>query len=99
MRKLLFVILTVISAGLASAEDAKYNATMTGIMCGACKQKVRLALAKLDSTQINFTAGEKEGETKVTFVSKKASLTKDDATKALGEAAKEFTVVTLAKAS
>ena len=90
----------ILSVALASSAlaDTQYSATMTGLTCAVCKAKVKGALTKLDATNIKFAAGAKEGEAKVTFASKKEALTKDDAVKALGEDAKEFTFVTFAKA-
>ncbi len=90
----------VLSVALASSAlaDTQYTATMTGLVCASCKAKVKGALTKLDATNVKIVAGAKEGETKVTFASKKDGLTKEDAVKALGEDAKEFTVVTFAKA-
>ena len=90
----------ILSVALASSAlaDTQYTATMTGLVCATCKAKVKGAFTKLDATDIKIAAGAKEGESKITFASKKDALTKEDAVKALGDDAREFTIVTFAKA-
>jgi len=100
MKKFLTTIfLALTTTGMVIAADAKpvkYTATMTGVVCSACKKTVRDSFAKIGATKIEIKAGAKEGEQQVTFESTKAGLTKEEAIKALGEAADEFKVVTLA---
>lgn len=97
-------LLTIAAAGLTFAEDAKpkavtYTATMTGIVCSACKKKVRDSFTKkIGAIELQFAKGEKEGQQKVTFVSTKSGLTKDDAIKALAEFEDEFEVLALTPA-
>ncbi len=100
-RALTTVILALTTAGTMLAADTKpvkYTGVMTGVVCSACKKKVRDSFAKIGATKVEFTKGDKEGEAKVTFEAPKDSLTKDDAKKALADYGDEFSVVSLAKA-
>jgi hypothetical protein len=101
IRLLITTVLALASAAMLQAEEAKpvkYTATMTGVVCSACKKTVRNSFAKMGASKIEIKAGAKEGEQTVTFESTNAKLTKDAAVKALGEAAEEFKVITLAPA-
>ena len=81
----------------AGATD--YTATVSGVVCSACKAHVTAALKKLPGVEtVNYARGDKEGTATVTFNSSSASLTKEDAVKALGEDAKTYEVITLEKA-
>ena len=86
---------------LSAAEPTKatdYTATVTGVVCSACKEHVTVAFKKLPGVQnVSFAKGEKEGTQSVTFNSSSPSLTKDDAIKALGEDAKSYEVLSLAR--
>lgn len=98
-RILTSALLALTSAGLLLAEDAKpvkYTATMTGVVCSACKKTVRNSFTKIGASKIEIKAGAKEGEQTVTFESTNPKLTKEEAIKALGEAAEEFKVLALA---
>lgn len=99
MKRLLCTsLLALSSAGLLLAENAKpvkYTATMTGVVCGACKKTVRQSFTKMGASNIEFKPGAKQGEQSVTFESTNPKLTKDEASKALGEAAEEFKVLAL----
>lgn len=92
-------LLALASASMVFADDAKsvkYTATMTGVVCSACKKTVRDSFTKIGASKIEIKAGAKAGEQTVTFESTNAKLTKEEAVKALGDAAEEFKVVTLA---
>jgi hypothetical protein len=98
-RILTSTLLALTSTGLLLAEDAKpvsYTATMTGVVCSACKKTVRTSFAKLGASNIEIKAGAKQGEQTVTFQSTNAKLTKEEAVKALGAAAEEFKILKLA---
>lgn len=86
----------------AFGEDGKstaYTAEVTGVVCAACKAHVTDAFKKLPGVdKVEFAKGDKEGTQKVTFASSAQALTKEDAVKALGEAAKEYSIVSLGKA-
>ena len=91
--------LALASASMLFAEDAKpvkYTATMTGVVCSACKKTVRDSFTKIGASKIEIKAGAKTGEQTVTFESANAKLTKEEAIKALGDSAEEFKVITLA---
>lgn len=91
--------LALASTALIFAEDAKpvkYTATMTGVVCSACKKTVRDSFTKIGASKIEIKAGAKAGEQTVTFESANAKLTKEEAVKALGEAAEEFKILALA---
>jgi len=92
-------LLALASASMVFADDAKpvkYTATMTGVVCSACKKTVRDSFTKIGASKIEIKAGAKAGEQTVTFESTNAKLTKEEAVKALADAAEEFKVVTLA---
>lgn len=93
-------VLTLCALGSTFAEEAKpvkYTATMTGVVCSACKKTVRSSLEKIGASKIEFARGDKDGQQKVTFVAGNEKLTKEDTTKALGDAAEEFKVLALVK--
>ena len=92
-------VLSLLSTAVVLASEVvpvKYTATMTGLVCSSCKKTVRESFTKMGASKIEIKPGAKEGEQLVTFESTNAKLTKDEAVKALGEAAKEFNVVALA---
>jgi copper chaperone CopZ len=81
------------------AKSTAYTAEVTGVVCAACKAHVTDAFKKLPGVdKVEFAKGEKEGTQKVSFASTASGLTKADAVKALGEAAKEYSIVSLDKA-
>lgn len=90
--------LTVASPVLAG-ETHTYEGAITGVVCVACKQHVTEALtAGLDGvTEIKIVASEKEGEQKITIVSKKADVTKESAVKALGKLSDDYQILSLDK--
>lgn len=85
---------------LHAAEPTKatdYTATVSGVVCSACKAHVTTAFKKLPGVEtVSFAKGDKEGTQTVTFNST-AALTKEDAIKALGEDAKNYEVLALEK--
>lgn len=85
------------SALAGEAKPVKYTATMTGVVCSACKKTVRSSLEKIGASKIEFARGDKEGQQKVTFLAASEKLTKEDTAKALGDAAEEYQVLTLVK--
>jgi len=92
-----FVSLSSLLAG--DAAKYTYEGTITGVVCMACKQHVTAALTeKLKGTsEVKIAASEKEGEQKITIVSKNADVTKDAAVKALGDLADDYQIVSLSK--
>ncbi len=95
MRFLLLLVLTALCLPLRAEDGAKtkYSATVTGIVCQACKAKVTAAMKTVPGvTEVNFAKGERAGLQIVSFAAATNALTKEDVVKALGEHAKEFTV-------
>ena len=102
MKNLILAALTLLSVASLQAGDAStYEGTITGVVCVACKQHVTEALtAKLDGiTEVKITPGTKEGEQKITIVSKKNDITKDSATQALGALTDSYKILSLDKKS
>lgn len=91
--------LSVIVSAAEPSQATDYTATVNGVVCAACKEHVTVALKKLPGVEtVSFARGDKEGTATVTFNSSSASLTKDDAVKALGDDAKTYQVLSLEKA-
>ncbi len=85
--------------GEDTAKSTAYTAEVTGVVCAACKAHITEAFKKLPGVdKVEFAKGEKEGTQKVSFASSATSLSKEDAVKALGEAAKEYSILSLNKA-
>lgn len=95
----LSILVSSYSCFAGDAAKHTYEGTITGVVCMACKQHVTAALTeKLEGTSdVKISAGDKEGEQKITIVSKSDSVTKDAAVKALGDLADDYQIVTLAK--
>lgn len=85
---------------LSAAEPTKatdYTATVSGVVCAACKAHVTAAFKKLPGVEnVSFAKGDKEGTQNVTFNSSSPALTREDAVKALGDDAKTYEVLSLA---
>lgn len=100
--RLLLIALSFSLLSFAQAADpaqaTDYKATVSGVVCSACKAHVTEALKKLPGVEtVSFAKGDKAGTATVTFNSTAPSLTKEDAVKALGEDAKSYEVVSLEK--
>lgn len=101
LRLLLTTLALAFSSSLHAADPVTYEGTITGVVCVACKQHVTEALtSKLDGiTEVKITPGSKDGEQKITIVSKKNDLTKDSATQALGALTDTYKILSLDKKS
>lgn len=99
MKKLLASLALLSLSSIQAAEPATYEGTITGVVCVACKQHVTEALtAKLDGiTEVKITPGSKEGEQKITIVSKKGDVTKDSASQALSSIGDAYKILSLEK--
>ena len=102
MKKLTLLVsaLALLATPALRAGDAStYEGTITGVVCVACKQHVTEALtAKLDGiTEVKITPGAKEGEQKITIVSKNADVTKDSASQALSSIGNDYKILSLEK--
>ena len=102
MKRLLQILLLIAAASpLLAADPPKgtpYTATVTGMVCNACRTHVTDALKKLPGvTEVEITRGEQENTQKVTFASQADNLTKQDAINALGQSATQYHVLSLEK--
>jgi copper chaperone CopZ len=100
-RLVLAAVAAVFMTASLHAEDADksaYTATVTGVVCSACKAHVESALKKLPGVEsVTFEKGDKDETQKAIFKSSSATLAKDDVVKALGKDAETYTVVALDK--
>jgi copper chaperone CopZ len=87
------------SPALHAGDSSTYEGTITGVVCVACKQHVTEALTtKLEGiTEVKITSGAKEGEQKITIVSKNADVTKDSASQALSSIGNDYKILSLEK--
>lgn len=103
MRRFLLAAFSVLSLTTAAlhagdAEKTSYTATVSGIVCSACKAHVETALKTLPGVEsVTFEKADKDEAPKAIFKSSSPSLTKDDVVKALGKDAETYTVVALDK--
>jgi copper chaperone CopZ len=73
-----------------------YQGEVAGIMCIHCTNKVEAAMKKLPNVQsVKITRDEKGGLPKLEIVATNATITREDAVKALGEDAKMYDVRSL----
>lgn len=91
----------LITPAIIAGDTHTFEGAISGVVCVACKQHVTEALtAGLEGvTEIKITPSDKEGEQKITIVSKKADVTKDTAIKALGKLADDYQILSLEKKS
>ena len=83
---------------LMAADPAShvYRGEVTGVMCSACAARVKAALSRLDGvSSVKITLGEKGTAPKIEIISTSEKLTRADAVKALGDAAKTYDVKSL----
>ena len=81
------------------AAETKYTLTMSGVTWGGCKTYVRAALQKtFEATSIVITQGDKPKTQKVTFTAGDKSITKREASDAMGDKKRRFVVERLKKA-
>ena len=102
MKKVLLLAAAALSlspALLTAGDTHTFEGAITGVVCVACKQHVTEALTtSLEGvTEIKITPSEKDGEQKITIVSKKADVTKETAVKALGKLADDYQILSLEK--
>lgn len=95
-RTLLLLALLALSLLPLPAADGKsvtYVAEMTGMICAGCKEHVTASFTKLEGvSKVQIVVGEKPGTQKVTVISSKDSLTKEQAVAALGASASTYIV-------
>jgi copper chaperone CopZ len=101
--KLLTLLLTALSVfaapSFAADEKHTFSGDVTGVVCAACKAHISTALMeKLPGVEkVEIERGDKLGVNKITIVSKHADVTKDTAMSALGDLAKSYQIISLAK--
>jgi len=79
-------------------DETNYALEMTGITWAGCKTYVRGALQKtFKATSIVITAGDKPKTQKVTFTAEDKSITKREASNAMGDKKRRFVVERLKK--
>lgn len=95
-RTLLLLALLALSLLPLPAADGKtvtYVAEMTGMVCAGCKEHVTASFTKLEGvSKVQIVVGEKPGTQKVTVISSKDSLTKEQAVASLGASASTYIV-------
>ncbi len=73
-----------------------YQGEVAGIMCIHCTNKVEAAMKKLSGVQsVKITRNEKGGLPKLEIIAPNATITREDAVKALGDDAKMYDVRSL----
>ena len=100
MKKLILATLGLLALAVATArgDETKYTLEMTGVTWAGCKTYVRGALQKtFKATSIVITAGDKRGSQKVTFTAKDKSISKREATDAMGDKKRRFIVLRVKK--
>ena len=100
MKKLILATLGHLAVAVATArgDETKYTLEMTGVTWAGCKTYVRGALQKtFKATSIVITAGDKRGSQKVTFTAKDKSISKREATDAMGDKKRRFIVLRVKK--
>ena len=99
MKKLILATLGLFAlATAAKGDETKYTLEMTGVTWAGCKVYVRGALEKtFKATSIVITAGDKRGSQKVTFTADDKSITKREATDAMGDKKRRFIVLRIKK--
>jgi hypothetical protein len=96
---LFFAVIALASFAIAADPAANtYVTAVDGVVCQECKAKLTFSIKKLPGVkEVAFAKGDKPGEQKITFASSATALEKKDIEKALGDSAKEFTVVSVQK--
>jgi copper chaperone CopZ len=93
---ILILLVTVISYGADPATTYTYHGEVAGVVCSACSSKVKTAISKLEGVKsVTITLPEQGGTPKLEVVSSSPNLTKEEANKSLGEAAKMYEIRTL----
>lgn len=80
---------------VTAREGTTYVMEMKGMVCGGCMMEVKDALAKLDAVPadaVQFKRGSRPETKKVVFTAESATLTKEQVTEALGEAAERLVI-------
>lgn len=93
---LLLCFLSVLPSPAAEPVTYVYQGEVAGVMCSACSNHVETALKTLPGVKsVTITAAKDGGLPKLEVVATSASLTREDAVKALGEEATSYDVRSL----
>lgn len=98
MKHILTLLLSFITLASCGADPATfvYQGEVAGVMCSACSNHVETALKKLPGVQsVTITAAKGGGLPKLEVTATSATITREDAVKALGEEAKTYDVRSL----
>jgi len=97
LTQLLLSLLFVATSCTAGAPVTfVYQGEVAGIMCIHCTNKVEAAMKKLPNVQsVKITRDEKGGLPKLEIIATNATITREDAVKALGDDAKMYDVRSL----
>ena len=101
MKKLILATLGLLALAVTTVrgDETTYTLEMTGVTWGGCKSYVRAALQKtFNATSIIITSGDKPKTQKVIFTAKDKSITKREASDAMGEKKRRFVVERVKKA-
>ena len=101
MKKLILATLGLLALAVTTVkgDETKYTLEMTGVTWAGCKTYVRAALEKtFKATSIVITAGDKRGTQKVIFTAEDKSITKREASDAMGDKKRRFVVQRVKKA-
>lgn len=93
---LLCLIFVATSCTAGDPVTFVYQGEVAGIMCIHCTNKVEAAMKKLPNVQsVKITRDEKGGLPKLEIIATNATITREDAVKALGDDAKMYDVRSL----
>lgn len=96
---LAFLALCILPLPAADSKPVTYIAEMSGMVCAGCKEHVTASFTKLEGvSKVLIVVGEKPRTQKVTVISSKDSLTKEQAVAALGTSSSTYIVHTWKKA-
>lgn len=99
MKHLLTLLLSLIAITSCVAGDPVqfvYHGEVAGIMCIHCTHKVESALSKMEGVRtVKVTRNESGGLPKLEIIAACATLTREDAVKALGDDAKMYDIRSL----
>ena len=101
MKHLLTLLLSLLFVSISSCTAGDpvtfvYQGEVAGIMCIHCTNKVEAAMKKLPDVQsVKITRNEKGGLPKLEIIATNATITREDAVKALGDDAKMYDIRSL----
>lgn len=100
MKHILTLLVSLLLAATSSiaGDPVKfvYQGEVAGIMCIHCTNKVEAAMRRLPDVQsVKITRDEKGGLPKLEIIATKATITREDAIKALGDDAKTYDIRSL----